>query len=153
MITLYTDGACLNNPGPGGWGVLIIQANQMNIELSGGELFTTNNQMELEAALQALLWLKAHAPSEPAIIYTDSMYVQQGITTWIHNWKKNNWRTATRAIVKNDSLWKKLDAAQTQLNVQWKWVKAHNGHPLNEYVDQLARTQAQKFQGISHASH
>ncbi|NBW56379.1 ribonuclease HI [bacterium] len=143
MIHIYTDGACLNNPGPGGWGILVLKPNTPEpVVCSGGKKLTTNNQMELEAALQALYWLKQNAPTTPAIIYTDSMYVQQGITEWIHGWKRKNWITASKTPVKNSELWKAIDAAQLHLKVEWRWVKAHNGHTENEKVDQIARSQA-----------
>jgi ribonuclease HI len=145
MFHIYTDGACLRNPGPGGWAFLVTGAIAQPIQGVGGTKLTTNNQMELEAALQALYWLKEHHPRSPAIIYTDSMYVQQGITQWIHGWKKNHWVTAGKKPVKNVELWKAIDLAREHLTVEWRWIKAHNGHPENECVDQLARAQAEHY--------
>ena len=152
MITIYTDGSCLKNPGPGGWALLILRDEEKNnsIHFSGGNPSTTNNQMELQAVLEALLWVKTHAPSEKIILFTDSMYVQQGITLWIHGWKKNGWKTASRQAVKNQELWQRLDQARFNLAIEWKWVKAHNGQTENEFVDRLAREQALQYhQGIS----
>lgn len=135
QVTIYTDGACSGNPGPGGWGVLLVW-NGHEREIYGGEAETTNNRMELMAALTALNILK-----EPCSIdlYTDSKYVRDGILTWIEGWKKNGWRTASRKPVKNAELWQQLDAARARHEIRWHWVKGHAGHPENERVDELAR--------------
>ncbi|PHZ83243.1 ribonuclease HI [Paremcibacter congregatus] len=134
-VTLYTDGACSGNPGPGGWGAWLVSGAHSK-ELTGGKKETTNNQMELTAAIEGLNALKA--PSD-VTLYTDSVYVKDGITKWIHNWKKNGWRTANRKPVKNAELWQALDAAVERHDVTWKWVKGHNGDPGNEKADELAR--------------
>jgi ribonuclease HI len=133
-IIIYTDGACSGNPGPGGWGALLLSGGNEK-EISGGAFETTNNQMELQAATEALNALKS---SSEIILYTDSKYVLQGITEWIHNWKKNNWRTAARKPVKNAEYWQALDLARTSHDVTWKWVKGHAGDAGNERADELA---------------
>ena len=138
----YTDGACSGNPGPGGWGV-VLQAMDGGAlvkerELSGGEADTTNNRMELMAAITALECLDR--PSRITVV-TDSVYVRDGITNWIHGWKARDWRTAAKKPVKNEDLWKRLDAARTRHDVTWEWVKGHAGHPQNEQADELARSQ------------
>ena len=136
----YTDGACSGNPGPGGWGVLLIARDGDSIvkekTLSGGEAHTTNNRMELMAAISALEALDR--PSTLTIV-TDSAYVKGGITEWITGWKRRGWKTSTKKPVKNEELWKRLDAAQARHNVRWEWVKGHAGHPENERADELAR--------------
>lgn len=136
----YTDGACSGNPGPGGWGVLMIAreggATVKERELSGGEALTTNNRMELLAAISALETLSR--PTEITIV-TDSAYVKNGVTEWIHGWKRNGWRTAGKDPVKNVDLWQRLDAAQKTHKVQWRWIKGHAGHAENERADALAR--------------
>ncbi|MFT5867977.1 MAG: ribonuclease HI [Paracoccaceae bacterium] len=136
----YTDGACSGNPGPGGWGALMIARDGNTVvkqrELKGGEAHTTNNRMELLAAIHALEALEK--PSTITII-TDSAYVKGGITEWIHNWKRRGWKTSTNKPVKNDELWKRLELAQTRHSVTWKWVKGHAGHAENERADELAR--------------
>jgi|TARA_B100000446_G_scaffold184912_1_gene207856 ribonuclease HI len=136
----YTDGACSGNPGPGGWGVLLRATQGDEIlkekELSGGEANTTNNQMELMAAISALESLTR--PSQITIV-TDSTYVKNGVTQWIHGWKRNGWKTAAKKPVKNADLWQRLDAAQSRHSVTWEWVKGHAGHPENERADELAR--------------
>ena len=136
----YTDGACSGNPGPGGWGVLLVAREGGRVvkerELSGGEPETTNNRMELMAAIAALEALER--PSSITIV-TDSAYVKNGVTQWIHGWKKNGWRTASRKPVKNEELWRRLDAAAARHRVNWEWVKGHAGHPENERADELAR--------------
>ena len=134
-ITIYTDGACSGNPGPGGWGAWL-QSGDHEKELFGGEPETTNNRMELTAAIKALEALK-RKPSTVEL-YTDSVYVRDGITKWIHNWKKNGWRTAAKKPVKNDDLWKELDAQISQHNISWHWVKGHAGIEGNEKADELA---------------
>ena len=133
-VEIYTDGACRNNPGPGGWGVLL-RYGKHEKEIYGGELDTTNNRMELLAAIMALETLKY-----PCIVHltTDSQYVKQGITTWIHNWLKNNWKTASKEPVKNMDLWQRLHAATQKHDVQWHWTKGHSGHEENELADELA---------------
>jgi ribonuclease HI len=136
----YTDGACSGNPGPGGWGVLMLAREAGVIvkerELSGGEALTTNNRMELMAAISALESLTR--PSQITIV-TDSAYVKNGVTEWIHGWKRNGWRTAGKDPVKNVELWQRLDAAQATHTVIWKWIKGHAGHVENERADALAR--------------
>ncbi|MBO6602771.1 MULTISPECIES: ribonuclease HI [Rhodophyticola] len=136
----YTDGACSGNPGPGGWGALLIARDGARVlktrELKGGEADTTNNRMELLAAIHALEALDR--PSTLTVI-TDSAYVKGGITAWLHSWKRNNWRTATKKPVKNEDLWRRLDAANARHSVTWEWVKGHAGHPENERADALAR--------------
>ena len=136
----YTDGACSGNPGPGGWGALLIAREGDTVlkerELKGGEPDTTNNRMELLAAIHALEALDR--PSKLTVV-TDSAYVKGGITAWLHSWKKNNWRTSTKKPVKNEDLWRRLDAANARHDVTWEWVKGHAGHPENERADELAR--------------
>ena len=133
-VEIYTDGACRGNPGPGGWAALLI-AGQERKELSGAEAATTNNRMELAAAIEALSALKRRCQVK---LYTDSKYVLQGITEWLPNWKARGWRTAAREPVKNQDLWELLDAAAASQDVEWIWVKGHSGHDGNEYVDSLA---------------
>jgi ribonuclease HI len=135
QVTAYTDGACSGNPGPGGWGVILIFGAHRK-ELNGGERVTTNNRMELMAAISALEALKKPARVD---IHTDSEYVQKGISGWINGWKRNGWRTSTRQPVKNADLWQRLDAAQAGHDVHWHWLRGHAGHPENERADQLAR--------------
>ncbi len=134
-VIVYTDGACSGNPGPGGWGVLLISGKHRK-ELMGGLAETTNNQMELVAAIEGLTALKN--PSH-VTLYTDSTYVKDGITKWIHNWKRNGWRTAGKKPVKNAELWQALDEVVARHDITWKWVKGHNGDPGNEKADELAR--------------
>ena len=140
-IVAYTDGACSGNPGPGGWGVLLQARDGETVvkerELEGGEAATTNNRMELLAAITALESLTR--PSEITVV-TDSAYVKNGVTGWIHGWKKNGWRTAAKKPVKNEDLWRRLDAAQARHRVTWEWVKGHAGHAENERADALARS-------------
>ena len=139
-LKAFTDGACSGNPGPGGWGVVLQAINAGDIvrerELSGGAGETTNNQMELMAAISALETLD-HAST--ITVVTDSSYVKDGVSTWIHGWKRNGWKTAAKKPVKNVELWQRLDAAQARHNVTWEWVKGHAGHPENERADALAR--------------
>ena len=135
VIEMFTDGACSGNPGPGGWGA-ILRWREHERELSGGEPETTNNRMELMAAIQGLESLKR--PSS-VVIHTDSTYVMDGITKWILGWKRNGWRTAAKKPVKNEDLWRRLDAALASHQIEWKWVKGHAGHPENERADALAR--------------
>ncbi|QYM72645.1 ribonuclease HI [Pseudochrobactrum sp. Wa41.01b-1] len=134
-ITAYTDGACSGNPGPGGWGA-ILEYNGHRRELNGGEPDTTNNRMELMAAISALQALKEPCQVD---LYTDSVYVRDGISKWIEGWKRNGWKTAAKAPVKNAELWQELDAARKNHKVTWHWVKGHAGHPENERADELAR--------------
>ncbi|MCQ9374524.1 ribonuclease HI [Methyloversatilis sp. XJ19-13] len=134
-VIIYTDGACSGNPGPGGWGALL-KCGAVERELSGGERATTNNRMELMAVIEALNALKKPVH---AVVYTDSQYVQKGISEWIHGWKRKGWKTAGGDPVKNVDLWQALDAAARVHEVEWKWVKGHAGHPENERVDRLAR--------------
>jgi len=141
VIKIWTDGACLGNPGPGGWGALL-RWNGHEKELSGGEAQTTNNRMELMAAIQALEALKR---SSDVDLTTDSQYVRKGITEWMTNWKKNGWRTAARKPVKNDDLWRRLDLAVARHTVRWHWVKGHSGHLENERADELASSAAKEF--------
>jgi ribonuclease HI len=133
-IKIYTDGACKGNPGPGGWGA-VLQYGEHAKEWFGGELTTTNNRMELMAAIEALLILK-----EPCdiILTTDSQYVRKGITEWLAGWKRNGWKTAAKKPVKNADLWQRLDEQNARHQIEWKWVKGHSGHPGNELADQLA---------------
>ncbi|WP_040544341.1 ribonuclease HI [Salipiger bermudensis] len=136
----YTDGACSGNPGPGGWGVLMRAKNGEEIvkerELSGGEADTTNNRMELLAAINAL---ESLTRASRITVVTDSAYVKNGVTGWIHGWKRNGWKTAAKKPVKNAELWQRLDEAQRRHDVTWEWVKGHAGHPENERADELAR--------------
>ena len=134
-IDIYTDGACSGNPGPGGWGALLLY-NGHEKEICGGERETTNNRMELMAAIQALEALKQ--PSQVRL-HTDSVYVRDGITQWIERWKRNGWRTAAKKPVKNVDLWQRLEHAADRHDLEWHWVKGHAGHPQNERADQLAR--------------
>ena len=134
-IKVYTDGACKGNPGPGGLGVYI-QSNDEEKDLYGGNPETTNNQMEMQAALEALKYLKDK--NEVIKLYTDSNYLRQGITEWIHKWKLNNWRTAAKKPVANRDLWIEISDLNEKMNVQWNWVKGHAGDPGNERADQLA---------------
>ncbi|MCK7597443.1 ribonuclease HI [Microbulbifer sp. CAU 1566] len=134
QVTIYTDGACRGNPGPGGWGALLMSGGAEK-ELCGGESLTTNNRMELMAAIQALAALNQRCTVD---LHTDSQYVRQGITGWIHNWKRNGWKTANKKPVKNADLWQALDDAIARHEVQWHWVKGHAGNPGNERADALA---------------
>ena len=133
-IEIYTDGACRGNPGPGGWGALLI-AGRHRKTLHGGEPETTNNRMELTAAIEALNALKRPSKVE---LHTDSKYVMHGITEWMHNWKKRGWKTANKKPVKNQDLWMALDEAIDRHDITWKWVKGHSGHDGNEEADRLA---------------
>lgn len=147
-VVVYTDGACKGNPGPGGWGALLIAGGREK-ELCGGESATTNNRMELTAVIRALEAL--NAPCE-VDLHTDSQYVKNGIETWIHGWKRNGWRTADRKPVKNAELWQRLDAAQARHKVRWEWIKGHAGHPENERADELARAGMAPFKPSRAAS-
>lgn len=152
-ILAYTDGACSGNPGPGGWGALLIAKQGETIlrerELSGGAADTTNNRMELMAAIQVLETLER--PSGLTVI-TDSAYVKGGITQWMQGWKRNGWKTSTKKPVKNEDLWRRLDTAQARHEVHWEWVKGHAGHPENERADALARAGMAPFKPAGKAS-
>ncbi|MFG1418660.1 ribonuclease HI [Xanthobacter sp. V0B-10] len=134
-VEIFTDGACSGNPGPGGWGALL-RFGAHEKTLNGGEAQTTNNRMEMTAAISALEALKESCAVE---LHTDSQYLKDGITKWVHGWKRNGWRTADKKPVKNQDLWERLDAALKRHEVQWHWVKGHAGHPENERADELAR--------------
>ena len=134
-VAIYTDGACSGNPGPGGWAAILTWGDRCK-EISGGEALTTNNRMELMAAIAALEALKRPSQVE---LHTDSVYVKNGITGWIHGWKKNGWRTADKKPVKNEELWRRLDEARRIHDIDWRWVKGHAGHAENERADELAR--------------
>ena len=134
-VVIHTDGACSGNPGPGGWGA-ILEYGERRKEICGGELATTNNRMELMAAIQALEALKRPCRVE---LHTDSQYVRTGISEWISGWKARGWKTADKKPVKNDDLWRRLDEARLRHRVDWRWVKGHAGHELNERADALAR--------------
>jgi len=134
-VDAYTDGACSGNPGPGGWGVLLRSGGKEK-ELYGGEAATTNQRMEMAAAIEALKALKKPCH---ITIHSDSKYVVQGMTEWIHGWKKNNWKNANKKPVANQDLWQELDRAAARHEVKWQWVKGHAGHPENERADELAR--------------
>ncbi|MAT88737.1 MAG: ribonuclease HI [Aestuariivita sp.] len=142
----FTDGACSGNPGPGGWGVVMQARNNREIikerQLNGGEANTTNNRMELKAAISAL---EALDRASAITIITDSTYVKNGITGWVQGWKRNGWRTSNKKPVKNVELWQRLDAAQERHSVTWEWVKGHAGHPENERADELARQGMEPF--------
>ena len=142
-VQLYTDGACSGNPGPGGWGALMLW-NDHEKELCEGEFETTNNRMELMAAIMGLEYLKRGMGVD---LFTDSTYVRDGITKWILNWKKNGWRTAAKKPVKNEDLWKRLEAALAPHDVEWYWVKGHAGNPENERADELARQGMTVYKG------
>lgn len=134
-VVIYTDGACSGNPGPGGWGA-ILENGERRKEMNGGEAETTNNRMELTAAIMALEALKGRSSVD---LYTDSNYVRGGITDWIDKWQRNGWRTAAKKPVKNVDLWQRLDTARQSHEVRWHWIKGHAGHPENERADELAR--------------
>jgi len=134
MIEMFTDGACRGNPGPGGWGVVMLDGDAAH-EISGSEALTTNNRMELMAAIEGLRQVN---PGTVVSVHTDSQYVKNGIQSWVSNWKANGWRTASKQPVKNKDLWLQLDALSRDREVQWHWVKGHSGHPQNERADALA---------------
>ena len=141
-VKIYTDGACIGNPGPGGWAAVIISENRKS-ELFGGEKFTTNNRMELTAAIKALEYCvkqeKVQLSLKQIKIFTDSNYVKEGMTVWIENWEKNNWKTSDKKNVKNVDLWKKLKELNKSNQVEWNWVKGHSEDPMNELADSLAK--------------
>jgi ribonuclease HI len=140
-VEIFTDGACRGNPGPGGWGA-ILRIGERERELSGGDPATTNNRMELMGAISGLEALKRPCHVK---LFTDSVYVKDGATKWIHGWKKNGWKTADKKPVKNVELWQRLDTARKGHDIDWIWVKGHSGHPENERVDQLARLAIDKI--------
>jgi len=142
-VSIWTDGACSGNPGPGGWGVVLCYGGHEK-ELKGGEPFTTNNRMELTAAIEALQSLKR---SCDVSLYTDSQYLRGGVTSWIDSWKRNGWRTAGRKPVKNEGLWRRLDAAAQQHEIEWFWVKGHADDELNARADRLAREGMARYLG------
>ena len=141
-IEIYTDGACIGNPGPGGWAAVIL-VNEDKKEIFGGEKVTTNNRMELTAAIKALEYFAEKDGKQPSLkqikIFTDSNYVKEGITSWIHVWEKNNWKTSDKKNVKNVDLWKKLKELSKFNTIKWIWVKGHSENPMNELADQLAK--------------
>ena len=141
-VSIWTDGACSGNPGPGGWGV-VLRYDQHEKELKGGEAFTTNNRMELTAAIEALQSLKRSCEVR---LHTDSQYLRGGVTSWIDRWKRNGWRTAERMAVKNEDLWRRLDAAAERHEIEWLWVKGHAHDKQNARADRLAREGMAKFQ-------
>ena len=142
-VDIWTDGACSGNPGPGGWGAILV-AGERRKELFGGEADTTNNRMELMAAISALEALKK--PCD-VTLHIDSQYVRQGITQWIHGWKKNGWKTADKKPVKNAELWQRLEEAAKRHRIDWRWVKGHAGDPMNERADELAREGIKSVRG------
>ncbi|MGI9256902.1 MAG: ribonuclease HI [Salinispira sp.] len=143
MITIYTDGGCTGNPGPGAWAFVAADGSADRLELlyeqSGYVPDTTNNRMELKAVIEALRWIQKSHPHIPAVIHTDSQYTQKGIGEWIKNWKRNNWKTAAKKPVKNKDLWIELNRLNTDVQPQWKWVKGHAGVELNEHCDDMVK--------------
>ena len=141
-IKIYTDGACIGNPGPGGWASIIFFENKKK-ELYGGEKLTTNNRMELMAAIKALEYCEIQEEKQPSLehikIFTDSNYLKEGITVWINNWEKNNWKTSDKKNVKNVDLWKKLKDLTKSKQIEWNWIKGHSDNPMNELADKLAK--------------
>ena len=141
-IKIYTDGACVGNPGPGGWAAIILVENEKK-ELFGGEKLTTNNRMELTAAIKSLEYCAKQEEKQPSLkhvrIFTDSTYVKEGITVWINSWEKNNWKTADKKNVKNVDLWKRLKELTKLNRVEWNWVKGHSENPMNDLADKLAK--------------
>ena len=147
-VVVHTDGACSGNPGPGGWGA-ILQWGGHTRELKGGEAHTTNNRMELMAAIMALETLKRPCDVD---LHTDSQYLRQGITGWIHGWKRNGWKTADKKPVKNADLWQRLDAVVDRHTVHWHWVRGHSGHDLSERADELAREAIAELRAGAHGA-
>ncbi len=141
-IKIYTDGACVGNPGPGGWAAIVLFENKKK-ELFGGEKLTTNNRMELTAAIKALEYCAREEKKQLFLknvkIFTDSVYVKEGITVWVNNWEKNNWKTADKKNVKNVDLWKKLKSLTKSNRVEWYWIKSHSENPMNDLADELAK--------------
>jgi ribonuclease HI len=148
VVDIYTDGACSGNPGPGGWAALL-RKGMIEKEISGGEAATTNNRMEMMAAIEALETLRRPTTVR---LHTDSGYLRDGITKWIHGWKRNGWKTADRKPVKNEDLWRRLETAMAPHRVEWLWVKGHSGHPENERVDALARAEVRRLRALSKLS-
>lgn len=144
MIVIYTDGGCSGNPGPGGWAFVVSENGEIREYRSGGDQSTTNNKMELTAVINALEYAKSNGERD-VVILTDSQYVKNGITVWIHSWKKNGWRTSSKAPVKNVEYWVTLDKLNDELNVDWQWVKGHAGIAGNEECDRLVRMETAKF--------
>jgi ribonuclease HI len=142
QIKIYTDGACIGNPGPGGWAAIILQEKEKK-ELFGGEKHTTNNRMELTAAIKGLEFCDSQEEKQLSLkeikIYTDSVYLKEGITSWINNWEKNNWKTADKKNVKNVDLWKKLKDLVKSKQIEWRWIKSHSGDTMNDLADKLAK--------------
>ena len=142
-IKIYTDGACVGNPGPGGWAAIILY-NGKKKELFGGEKLTTNNRMELTAAIEAINYFSQEEGSQPSLkqiqIYTDSTYVKEGITVWVNKWENNNWKTADKKNVKNVDLWKKLKDLTKSNQIEWHWIKGHSKDPMNELADKIAKS-------------
>ena len=142
LIKIYTDGACVGNPGPGGWAAIILLENEKK-ELFGGEKLTTNNRMELTAAIKGLEYCNVQEGKQLSLkeikIYTDSVYLKEGITSWINNWEKNNWKTADKKNVKNVDLWKKLKDLVKSKQIEWRWIKSHSGDTMNDLADKLAK--------------
>ena len=142
QITIYTDGACVGNPGPGGWAAIVLLEKEKK-ELFGGEKLTTNNRMELTAAIKGLEYCDTQEKKQLSLkeikIYTDSGYLKEGITSWINNWEKNNWKTADKKNVKNVDLWKKLKDLTKSKQIEWYWIKGHSGNPMNDLADKLAK--------------
>jgi len=143
LIEIFTDGACKGNPGPGGWAA-IIRSGTREKDLSGGEKMTTNNRMEMMAAIRALEALKRPCH---VLLHTDSIYLRDGITKWVHGWRRNGWRTADRKPVKNAELWQELILAAAPHRIEWRWVKGHSGHPENDRADALACAEAEAMRG------
>jgi len=141
-IKIYTDGACVGNPGPGGWAAIILIENEKK-ELFGGEKLTTNNRMELTAAIKSLEYYDSQEGKQLSLkeikIYTDSIYLKEGITSWVNNWEKNNWKTSDKKNVKNVDLWKKLQNLVKSKQIEWCWIKGHSGDPMNDLADKLAK--------------
>ena len=140
-VEIYTDGACSGNPGPGGWGALL-RFNGVEKEMNGGEEETTNNRMELMAAIKALEAVKRPVPIR---LVSDSTYLRDGITKWINGWRKNGWKTANKTPVANQDLWQRLDELNQSHDISWEWVKGHSGHPMNERCDDMARQEAERL--------
>lgn len=141
IVTIYTDGACSGNPGIGGWGAILIY-NKISKEISGGEIDTTNNKMELKAVIESIKILKRKCKIN---IYTDSLYVKNGITNWINNWKQNGWKNSKKQPILNQELWQELDILTQKHTIEWFWVKGHNNNELNELADKLARNEINKI--------
>jgi ribonuclease HI len=148
IVDIFTDGACSGNPGPGGWAALL-RKGTVEKEISGGDAATTNNRMEMMAAIEALEALKRPTTAR---LHTDSGYLRDGITKWIHGWKRNGWKTADKKPVKNEDLWRRLETAMAPHRVEWLWVKGHSGHPENERVDALARAEVKRLRELAKLS-